>query len=188
MISPGDQLIERARVMAVEMHEAGGQKRSDGEPYWKHPGRVMETLRARGAAPAVLAAAWLHDVPEDCTPDAAGCEAMLQKISQDFGPEVGSLVREVTNYFGSEASMEQKQARLREHARHMSEGAKWIKLADRLDNISGMKGWPDSKKRRYATATVALLDALRPWPVGSEEIVAAITTHAQRILLATDKT
>ena len=186
MKSLDDQLVERARVMAVTLHDAGGQKRSDGEPYWKHPGRVVETLRTHSASPALLAAAWLHDVPEDCTPDAAGCEAMLQTISIDFGADVGSLVREVTNYFGPEASMEEKQARLREHARHMSEGAKWIKLADRLDNISGMKGWPASKKQRYAAATVALMESLRPWPAGADDIVAAIAAHAQRNALATN--
>jgi len=177
-----EQLVERARLIAIGRHDACGHKRSDGEPYWKHPERVMQTLRTHAAASAVLAAAWLHDVPEDCVSNAADCEALLQEIARDFGPQVGSLVREVTNFFGPEASMEEKQARLREHARHMTEQAKWIKLADRLDNISGMHGWSAEKKRRYATATVALLEALSPCPAGADAIVGAITTHTQRLL------
>lgn len=161
-------LVQRARELAIEMHDYCGHTRSTGEPYWHHPERVAQTLTLHGRPEAVIAAAWLHDVPEDCPEDAAGCEALLLEINELFGGEVGALVREVTNYFGPEATMEEKQARLREHARHMSAEAKWIKLADRWDNISGMQGWSEEKKRKYGVATLALLDALKPLPVGSE--------------------
>lgn len=134
-------LVAKAREAAIAMHDACGHKRSDGTPYWTHPQRVVESLAAHGQPPEVLAAAWLHDTAEDCPPYRAGSLELLARFATDFGPEVAALVAEVTNFFGPEATMEEKQARLREHARTMSNGAKWIKLADRLDNITGMVGW-----------------------------------------------
>lgn len=167
-------LVALARDMAISMHESCGHLRSDGSPYWQHPERVVETLIRFGLPEEVLAAAWLHDVPEDCPSDFAGCEKLLLEIEAKFGHEVGHLVREVTNFFGPEAAMEEKQARLREHARQMSDPAKWIKLADRFDNISGMVGWPKPKRERYTRATELLIEALRPVPPEAEAIVDAI--------------
>ncbi len=174
-------VVERAKAMAVAMHDGCGHTRSNGEPYWRHPERVVQTLVAHHRHAATLAAAWLHDVPEDCPADVAGCETLLTLIAADFGADVGELVREVTNFFGPSATMEEKQARLREHARHMSGEAKWIKLADRWDNISGMVGWPDSKRQRYAKATIELLDALEPLPAGAAALAAMIGERARSI-------
>lgn len=176
-----DALVARAKELAVAMHDGCGHTRSDGSAYWKHPQRVVATLARHGVKREILAAAWLHDVAEDCPEDEAGSRALVGRIAREFGAEVGALVAEVTNYFGPEATMEQKQARLREHARTMSEGAKWIKLADRLDNISGMQGWTDEKRRRYAAATGLLLEALKPWPMGAEGIAGEIASAAARV-------
>jgi (p)ppGpp synthase/HD superfamily hydrolase len=172
-------LVPRARALAMALHDAAGHTRSGGEPYWHHPERVAQTLTDNGLPEEVIAAAWLHDVPEDCPTDEAGCQALLRMIARDFGPVVGELVREVTNYFGPEASMEAKQARLREHAAHMSPHAKWIKLADRLDNISGMIGWTDEKKTRYAKSTFDLLSALEPLPEGTARLAMRILEVAR---------
>jgi len=173
-------MVCNARDTAIAMHDACGHRRSDDTPYWVHPQRVAETLTAHGQPSEVIAAAWLHDTAEDCPADQAGSIELLARFATDFAPEVAALVAEVTNFFGPEASMEEKQARLRAHARTMSDGAKWIKLADRLDNIADMEGWTASRKRRYADATLLLLDALRPWPHGSEPIAARIAYHAAR--------
>lgn len=171
-------VVERAKAMAIAMHDACGHTRSNGEAYWHHPERVVHTLAGYRRHAATLAAAWLHDVPEDCPSDQAGCEALIERIAAEFGADVGSLVREVTNFFGPEATMEEKQARLREHARHMSAEAKWIKLADRWDNISGMVGWTDAKRKRYAKATIELLVALEPLPAGASELAERIRDRA----------
>jgi ribA/ribD-fused uncharacterized protein len=174
-------LVTRAKALAISMHDGCGHTRSDGEPYWRHPERVVETLLRYGRPPTTIAAAWLHDVPEDCPPDGAGCEALLERIASEFGPEVGALVREVTNFSEPDASMEEKQARLREHAKHMTAEAKWLKLADRLDNISGMAKWSDEKRVRYATVTTRLLGALEPIPTGAEPLADAIRVRADDV-------
>lgn len=182
----GDRLVELARETAIAMHDGCRHMRSDGQPYWTHPERVVATLRTAGLGADVLAAAWLHDVAEDCPASLAECEALIEKLAHTFGPAVGSLVREVTNYFPPDAqppaTMEEKQARLREHAPHLSAGAKWIKLADRLDNISGMTGWPWSKRQRYARATELLLAALEPLPTGSDSLAEKIRSRTARVL------
>jgi (p)ppGpp synthase/HD superfamily hydrolase len=173
-------VVARARDVAIASHDACGHTRSDGTPYWTHPERVVQTLAAYGLTAEVLAAAWLHDVAEDCPTDEVSSRELLARFTVEFGPEVGSLVTAVTNYFGPEATMEEKQARLREHALSMSDGAKWIKLADRWDNISGMVGWPPEKRRRYAAATLMLLDSLKPWPPGAESLASRIADAASR--------
>lgn len=179
-------LVTRARDLAITMHEKHEHKRSNGEPYWHHPERVVATLFTAGVGEDVLAAAWLHDLAEDCPATVLECEAMLAELAQQFGPEVANLVREVTNFFprGSAATMEQKQQRLIEHAPHLSDGAKWIKLSDRWDNISDMQGWTIEKRQRYARATLRLLEALRPTPAGADSIVAEIEAAAHRVLAA----
>ena len=173
-------LVTKARDLAIASHDACGHTRSDGTPYWTHPERVVKTLAAHGLPPEVLAAAWLHDVAEDCPADEAGSRELLTRFAAEFGREVASLVTEVTNFFGADATMEEKQARLREHALTMSDKAKWIKLADRLDNITGMVGWSREKRSRYATATRLLLDALKPWPEGADSLAGQIADAAAR--------
>jgi GTP pyrophosphokinase len=175
-----------ARAAAVAAHDAFEQKRSDGKPYWTHPERVVATLASYGQPAEVLAAAWLHDVPEDCSKSEADCREMLARFVVEYGAEVAALVTEVTNYFdpAAVAPMEEKQARLREHASSMSAAAKWIKLADRWDNISGMEAWSSEKRRRYATSTQLLLEALRPLPSGSETLAEKIAAAAAARLQA----
>lgn len=175
-------LVAAARALAIELHEQHGHTRADGEPYWRHPERVVATLVAYGQGMEIQAAGWLHDIPEDCSADVAHCEQLLREIESRFGAVVAQLTREVTNYFPPGATMEEKQQRLVEHAAHMSPGAKWIKLADRRDNVFGMSVWPAEKRRRYASATLRLLEALRPVPAGAEILGAEIRQRAGEVL------
>ncbi len=175
-------LIENARAHAIESHDRCQHKRSNGEPYWRHPERVVATLAAHSVSPEIQAAGWLHDVAEDCAATQSECEQQIADIERRFGAPVAKLVREVTNFFTHEATMEQKQQRLIEHAPHLCEGAKWIKLADRRDNIADMSGWAAEKKQRYARATLKLIEALKPYPADAAGISAEISQRAQRVL------
>jgi len=175
-------LISKARSFAIEMHERFLHVRSNGEAYWHHPERVVATLKSLNVAPEVQAAGWLHDVPEDCASDAPACQDLLTEIERRFGTTVAALTSEVTNFFGPDATMDEKQQRLVEHAMHMSPDAKKIKLADRRDNISDMAGWTLNKRRRYARATIRLLAALEPLPQGTEALAAEIACRAESVL------
>ena len=85
-------------------------------------------------------------------------------LRAEFGDEIVGLVKELTNVGPPDRRFAEKQVALLEHARKMSPRAKLIKLADRLHNLTEMKIWPEWKQKRYANASLELLDALRPWP------------------------
>ena len=80
-------VVERAFDLAVEAHST--QVRASGEPYVTHPIASAEILAELGIDPVAVAAALLHDVPEDT-------EYSLADVEEGFGPEIAHLVDGVT--------------------------------------------------------------------------------------------
>lgn len=110
-------------------------------PYVNHPINVCTILSVEAGIKddAVLMAALLHDVVEDT-------DATFADVEQQFGPDVASLVREVTD----DKSLEkQERKRLQiENASKTTSRAKLIKLADKLDNLRDLlketpSGWTE---------------------------------------------
>jgi guanosine-3',5'-bis(diphosphate) 3'-pyrophosphohydrolase len=132
----GDQLafLMRAIKFAAEKHKF--QKRKDGlTPYINHPIEVMEILSRLGDVDdvEVLAAAVLHDTVEDTetTPD---------DLRTAFGDKVTFYVQECTD---DKSLPKPERKKLQElHAPHISEGAKQIKLADKISNMRDMVDSP----------------------------------------------
>jgi|RhiMethySRZTD1v2_1073278.scaffolds.fasta_scaffold1455764_2 guanosine-3',5'-bis(diphosphate) 3'-pyrophosphohydrolase len=141
-----------AVLWAMEKHRI--QVRRDGTPYIAHPLRVAESLRTiAGVADVdVLIAGLLHDVIEDT-------ECDYDAIESRFGARVAGLVAELT------ADMRlPKEARRRdqiEKIRHASGDAKKIKLADRYDNVTDMKGFSEKRRSEYIAQSRAVLEACR---------------------------
>lgn len=119
------------------------QRRMDTHktPYVNHPINVCTILSVEAGIQddAVLMAALLHDVVEDT-------DATFADVEQQFGPDVASLVREVTD----DKSLEkQERKRLQiENASKTTSRAKLIKLADKLDNLRDLlketpSGWTE---------------------------------------------
>jgi len=145
-------LIERAHDFAALAHE--GQVRSSGEPYISHPVEVAYYLATLQMDAETLAAALLHDVPEDT-------EHTLADIEKRFGREVGRLVDGVTKLskFGSARSVEEQQAEnIRKMFMAMAEDVRVviIKLADRLHNMRTLHFLPDDKQQRIARQTMEI--------------------------------
>src|SRR5215212_9566309 len=87
-LSPSDvELVRRAYDFAAEAHS--GQTRQSGEPYVNHPVAAAQTLAELRLDAHSVAAALLHDVPED-----VGIQ--ITEIEARFGPEVAKLVDGVT--------------------------------------------------------------------------------------------
>lgn len=63
-------LLRKAEHLATAFHH-GQVRKFDGEPYIEHPRRVAELVRRAGGSHHAQAAAWLHDVIEDCGVSAA---------------------------------------------------------------------------------------------------------------------
>ncbi|HUR99143.1 MAG TPA: HD domain-containing protein, partial [Pyrinomonadaceae bacterium] len=87
----------------------------------------------------------LHDTVEDCG-------VTFEEVGKNFGPTVAEYVREVTDD-KSLPKAERKRLQV-EHAPHLSNGAKQIKLADKISNIRDVadhppEGWDLERRREY---------------------------------------
>ncbi len=147
-----ESLIRRAYETAATAHE--GQLRTSGEPYVTHPVQVAHYLATLQMDAETLAAALLHDVPEDT-------DYSLPEIEKRFGREVGRLVDGVTKLskFGSARTMEEQQAEnIRKMFMAMAEDVRVviIKLADRLHNMRTLQFLPADKQQRIARQTMEI--------------------------------
>ena len=138
-------LILKAMLFAAYKHRDQRRKGADASPYINHPIAVANVLANEGGVrdPIVLCAAALHDTIEDT-------ETTAEELTASFGPSVAAIVLEVTD----DKSLE-KHVRKRlqiEHAPHLSDEAKLVKLADKICNLrdvlaSPPAGWPPECKR-----------------------------------------
>jgi GTP diphosphokinase / guanosine-3',5'-bis(diphosphate) 3'-diphosphatase len=144
-------LIRRAYLFAREAH--AGQTRASGEPYVSHSVAVAAVLAELRLDAVTIAAALLHDVPED-TPKT------LEEIRAKFGPEVAGLVDGVTKLGRIEwKSREERQAEnLRKMFLAMANDIRiiLIKLADRVHNMRTLEYLPEWKQKRTAGETLEI--------------------------------
>ena len=133
--------------LAAEKHRTQRRKGVDASPYINHPIEVAELLARVGGVRdvEVLAAAILHDTIEDT-------ETTPEELENAFGARVRGLVAELTDD-KSLPKAERKRLQ-REHAPHMSQDAKQIKLADKISNVreigaSPPDGWTLERRREY---------------------------------------
>ena len=163
--------------LAGEAHQH--QRRSWGGrlPFIVHPARVAAKVASLPETDATdVAAAWLHDVLEDCG------EEWAPRIEACCGPEVLVLVRELTYPTDTPAwrgvPRAEKNVVRFAHTERMSERAKRIKLVDRWDNLHDMQHAPASLLRKYLPESRTLLEILRPAdPVMAaelEQVLAAV--------------
>lgn len=143
--------VARDILQAVEFaaHKHRTQKRKDREasPYINHPIQVAELITRVGGVDdlAVLMAAILHDTVEDT-------ETSFDELEEVFGPEVRDLVAEVTD--DKNLPKQERKQRQKEHARHLSDRAKLIKIADKTCNVrdvghSPPKHWELPRRTEY---------------------------------------
>jgi GTP pyrophosphokinase len=148
-------MVRRAYELAARAH--GDQKRATGEPYVAHSVAVADILADLQLDAEPLAAALLHDVPEDTA-------VTLKEVREQFGDQVAKLVNGVT-----------KLARMREMSRSregvlaqaQAENLRkvflatvddirviMIKLADRLHNMRTLFALAADKRERIAQETL----------------------------------
>jgi GTP diphosphokinase / guanosine-3',5'-bis(diphosphate) 3'-diphosphatase len=125
----------QAASFAAKKHRSQKRKGSDGEPYINHPLEVANLLANVGKIDdyEILIAAILHDTVEDT-------ETTAEEIAKLFGETVSGYVMEVTD----DKSLPKSERKLKqiEHAPHLSNGAKQIKLADKISNITDVTNNP----------------------------------------------
>ena len=148
---------------AADKHRDQRRKGPTASPYVNHPIAVVELLArvAEVSDPVTLMAAVLHDTVEDT-------ETTYEELERAFGPEVRKVVEEVSDD-KSLPKLERKQRQI-QHAPHVSERAKLVKLADKISNIRDVaehppSGWSPQRRSEYldwAEAVVAGLRGVNP--------------------------
>ncbi|HEY92139.1 MAG TPA: bifunctional (p)ppGpp synthetase/guanosine-3',5'-bis(diphosphate) 3'-pyrophosphohydrolase [Dehalococcoidia bacterium] len=148
-------IVEDAYNFAVSVHQ--GQVRKSGEPYIEHPLETAMTLAEVQLDASSLAAALLHDVPENCgTP--------ISEIQAKFGPEIAKLVDGTTrlgklSWPGEGVATGEVQAEnLRKMLVAMAEDLRvvFIKLADRLHNMRTLDALSPERQHRIAQETLEI--------------------------------
>jgi len=120
-------LVQSAKDYAFAMHK----NRYGKHPYSHHLSMVVDELLEviefvpKENQPIVIAAAYLHDVVEDCP------ETNISIIEDRFGKEVSDIVWALTNDTGKRASDEYYQKLIE----NKDKGAAIIKFCDRIANV-----------------------------------------------------
>ena len=155
-------LILLSAMYAQEKHE-GQLRKWTARPYIEHPmrvaGRVCLSLpMADLVGEYAVAAAWLHDVIEDCATSAD------RLIRDGFPKPVVDVVEELTKPDKATQPGMNREARCKaymERLKTASRAAKVIKLCDRIDNLSEMSGAPVNFLWTYARESKELLTTLQ---------------------------
>jgi len=155
---PPDKLaiVEAAYDYALKAHD--GQKRKSGAPFLEHPLQTAMTLADLQLDASTLAAALLHDVPEDCN-------IPISQLEKQFGPDVSKLVDGVTKLSRlawrrdvAVSSQETQAENLRKMLIAMAEDLRvvFIKLADRLHNMNTLQALPADRRQAIAQETLEI--------------------------------
>jgi (p)ppGpp synthase/HD superfamily hydrolase len=130
-----DDLVARARAFAAEAHRGDLRKGTDTPYFDGHLEPVARLVEQSGGDDVQIAAAYLHDAAED-----HGGQAMLDRIRDEFGPEVAETVDHLSDSLvdttGVEDKapwLERKQAYLDGLAGEPTRSLE-VSVADKLDN------------------------------------------------------
>ena len=136
-----ENIIEKALMFAIIAHSAQVRKGKPEEPAIVHPIAVAEILRCYGADKNVIAASYLHDVPEDT-------KFTLEDIKKNFGEDIAHLVEVASELDKSKPWEERKQNKINKMREKVLRD-KLIVIADKISNIEDMnrvfkeKGYKD---------------------------------------------
>ncbi len=152
------ELLVSAYTLAEKSHHH--QHRDSGEPYILHPLAVTDYLVQMRLDGLALAAALLHDVPEDT-------QTTLATIRADFGNEIAQLVDGVTklgqfkpppntseellSVYGQADTLDKMMKASAEDVRVIL-----IKLADRLHNMRTILALPLNRRKKVVNSTLRI--------------------------------
>jgi guanosine-3',5'-bis(diphosphate) 3'-pyrophosphohydrolase len=156
-----DELKQLLKALSFAAHKHRDQRRKDVEasPYINHPIALANILCNEGHITDinVICAALLHDTVED-TDTSPG------ELKREFGEAIGNIVMEVTDD-KTQNKAERKQCQI-DHAAHICEAAKLVKLADKISNLRDVAGsppatWDLARRQEYFDWAKAVIDQLR---------------------------
>ncbi len=129
------KLLLKALSFSSLKHKDQRRKDTDASPYINHPISLANILCNEGHITdiEVICAALLHDTIEDT-------ETSPDEIAHEFGVAIRDIVMEVTDNKSLDKKI-RKQAQI-EHAAHISDKAKVVKLADKISNLRDVSSCP----------------------------------------------
>ena len=160
---PTSELETKAKSIAIAAHD--GVFRKSGEPYWTHCQAVASILDEWGIDDTeIKAAAWVHDVVEDC-PDVS-----KEFIEQELGERVLFIVDGVSKFISPDGNSDDGETHRKVMDRqYIDLGVSLVKIADRIHNMSTLDSMKPEKQREKAIETLEiyapLAEALGMWDV-----------------------
>lgn len=187
----GASLVLAAARFAANAHKGQFRNAAKGgvaDPYIRHPGRVAArvstlTIEEHGidADDEMIAAAWLHDVLEDCP------SVTFEELLKRFGGEVAHVVHDLTNQFTKKSTpnltRERRKACEVKRLSDLPQRARAIKILDRIDNL-GDTDPTTTFASLYAHESMALTDLARDMPALRKELEEAISSLRAKIAVA----
>lgn len=153
-------LVRDAFAFAQEAHK--GQLRLTGDPFITHPFETAMIVADLHLDEVSLAAALLHDVPEDCG-------VSFDEIQERFGPDISRLVEGMTRLDKISFQVQGGEIKLGSIADAQVESLRkmfvvtaedirvvLIKLADRLHNMRTLKPLAPEKQQRISRETMEI--------------------------------
>lgn len=135
----------------------GQVRKYNGAPYITHPIRVAGRVATHPmATECMVAAAFLHDVVEDCG-------VSFSEIEFKFGKDVAACVEHLTNIFTVQNTGKPRDDRKRLEAERIAMipvGCKIIKLIDHIDNLREMDRC-SGFGRTYCRESLLLAESLK---------------------------
>lgn len=153
MSLPRTKKEKEAWRFALEAHRDQKRKFS-GEPYFTHVRKVMGYVKQYDNKEYLAVAALLHDTVEDIE------EITIEDIRNKFGKKVASLVKELTSK-DKHVKLMGKTDYLVDKMFSMSDDALFIKLCDRLQNISDHYSASPKFRKKYYKETKEIIETLR---------------------------
>lgn len=157
--SSDTQTLLNALAFAAEKHKNQRRKGIEQTPYINHCIQVARMISDIGRCDdaEVLMAALLHDTLEDT-------DTSPEELEKLFGSKVLGMVQEVSDD-KTLPKAERKQLQI-QHAPHLSEGAKLIKLADKISNIRDVMmhpplHWDGERRLEYLEWAARVVNGLR---------------------------
>lgn len=152
------QRIFAAAGFAAEKHAQQKRKGRNQEPYINHLIEVAELIAnsSNELDPELIMAGFLHDTVEDTG-------VTFTELEQRFGPDVASLVAEVTD--DKSLPKETRKSLQVQNAHKKSERAQILKLADKISNLRSILnsppvGWSLERQRQYFAWAKDVVDGL----------------------------
>ena len=153
------KLLMKALAFAAAKHKDQCRKDANASPYINHPISLANILCNEGHISDidVICGALLHDTIEDT-------DATADEMEAAFGKRIRDLVMEVTDD-RSLPKLERKRLQV-EHAPHLSDEAKLVKLADKISNLRDIEmcppvDWNLQRRRQYYDWAKSVVDGLR---------------------------